>query len=41
MGIYLKFLYNIVAEWKKLVYTRIEVPGLQGKRRGWSYGRGL
>ncbi len=33
MGIYIKFLYNIVAKWKKLVYTKIEVPGLQGKRR--------
>mgnify|MGYP000451538911 FL=1 len=34
MGNYIKFLYNIVAKWKKLVYTKIEVPGLQGKRRG-------
>ena len=34
MGIYIKFLYNIVAKWKKLVYTKIEVPGLKGKRRG-------
>ena len=34
MGNYIKFLYNIVAKWKKIVYTKIEVPGLQGKRRG-------
>lgn len=34
MGIYIKFLYNIVAKWKKLVYTKSEVLGLQGKRKG-------